>query len=60
MGQGCPKRKEMGQRSSQAMQRVKKAQSSMSMNPMTILGHHSQLREEYAAGLEKAQQAGVK
>ena len=32
----------------------------MSMNPMTILGHYSQLREEYAADLKEAQQAGVK
>ena len=31
----------------------------MSINPMIILGHYSQLREEYAESLEEAEQAGV-
>ena len=32
----------------------------MSINPITILGHYSQLGEEYATGLKEAQEAEVK
>ena len=38
----------------------KKAQSIMSINPMTILGHCNQLREEHATGPKEAQQVRVK
>ena len=38
----------------------KKDQSSMSINPMTILGHCNQLREEYTIGPKEAQQAWIK
>ena len=42
------------------MNETKKDQSSMSINPMTILGHCNQLREEYTVGLKEAQQAWIK
>ena len=32
----------------------------MSIYPITILGHYSQLREEYSASLKEAQQDGIK
>ena len=59
-GPRMPKEKEMGQRSPQAMQWVKKAQDGMGINSMAILGHCNQLREEHAAGPKEAQQARVK
>ena len=42
------------------MNETKKDQSSMSINPMTILGHCNQLREEYTVGPKEAQQAWIK
>ena len=59
MGRGCP-RGSKGPRKPVSKGMDQGSPSSMNADPMTLLGHYNQVKEEHIAGPKEAQQTRIK